>query len=70
VPDPDLRAKLTPSYRMGCKRVLISNDWYPALTRPNVDVVTERITEIRPHAVVTADGVEHPADTRILGTGF
>jgi cation diffusion facilitator CzcD-associated flavoprotein CzcO len=70
VPDPVLREKVTPSYRMGCKRVLISNDWYPALSAPNVDVVTEPITEVRPHAVVTADGVEHPADTLILGTGF
>lgn len=70
VPDPQLRAKLTPNYRMGCKRVLKSNTYYPALTRDNVDVVTEPILEVRPHGVVTADGVEHEADTIIFGTGF
>jgi cation diffusion facilitator CzcD-associated flavoprotein CzcO len=70
VPDPQLRAKLTPSYTMGCKRVLISDDYLPALTQDNVDVVTEGIAEVRPHAVVTRDGVEHPADTIIFGTGF
>jgi cation diffusion facilitator CzcD-associated flavoprotein CzcO len=70
ITDPVLRRKVTPTYRLGCKRVLISNDWYPALAQPNVDVVTEPITEVRPHGVVTADGVEHPADTLILGTGF
>ncbi|MBK5305786.1 MAG: NAD(P)/FAD-dependent oxidoreductase [Frankiaceae bacterium] len=70
VPDPELRAKLTPHFRLGCKRVLLSNTYFPALTQPNVDVVTEHIREIRPHAVVTADGVEHPADTIIFGTGF
>jgi cation diffusion facilitator CzcD-associated flavoprotein CzcO len=70
VSDPVLRDKLTPTFVMGCKRVLLSNDYYPALTRDNVTVVTEGIREVRPHAVVTADGVEHPADTVILGTGF
>jgi cation diffusion facilitator CzcD-associated flavoprotein CzcO len=70
VRDPVLRAKLTPTFVMGCKRVLLSNDYYPALTRDNVTVVTESIREVRPHGVVTADGVEHPADTIILGTGF
>ena len=70
VPDPELRAKLTPEYKPGCKRLLPSNDWYPALSRPNVDVVTEKIIEVRPHAVVTADGVEHEVDTIIFGTGF
>jgi len=70
VPDPDLRAKLMPDYTLGCKRVLLSNTYYPALQQDNVDVVTEPIREIRPHGVVTADGVEHPADTIIFGTGF
>lgn len=70
VPDPTLRAKLTPDYTIGCKRILISNDWYPALTRPNVEVVTDGITEVRPHSVVTGDGVERPVDTIICGTGF
>jgi cation diffusion facilitator CzcD-associated flavoprotein CzcO len=70
VPDPQLRAKLTPGFRLGCKRVLLSSTYFPALTKPNVDVVTDRITEVRPHAVVTEDGREHPVDTIILGTGF
>ena len=70
VSDPELRAKLTPSYRMGCKRVLISNDYYPALQQPNVELVTERIRQIRPHSIVTEDGVEHEVDTIVLGTGF
>ncbi len=67
---PVLRAKLTPDYRWGCKRVVISSEYLPAVTRPNVDVVTERIVEVRPHAVVTADGAEHEVDTIIFGTGF
>jgi cation diffusion facilitator CzcD-associated flavoprotein CzcO len=74
VPDPDLRAKLTPTYRLGCKRVLLANDYYPALGRPNVDVVTDRIVEVTADAIVTkdADGArrEHPVDTIVFGTGF
>jgi cation diffusion facilitator CzcD-associated flavoprotein CzcO len=70
VSDPALRAKLMPTYRAGCKRLIVSDDWYPALTRPNVDVVTDAITEIRPEGVVTAGGTVHAADTLILGTGF
>ncbi|MBX5441163.1 MAG: NAD(P)/FAD-dependent oxidoreductase [Solirubrobacteraceae bacterium] len=70
VRDPQLRAKLTPGYRIGCKRILLSNDWYPALTRDNVEVVTDAIAEVRPHAIVTADGREHPVDTIVFGTGF
>lgn len=70
VADPELRAKLTPDYRLGCKRVLISDDYYPALTRPNVALVTEPIAELRSRSVVTRDGAEHPVDVLILGTGF
>ena len=70
VKDPDLRKKLTPSYRMGCKRILISNDYYPALTKPNVEVVTEGITEVDGSAIVTKDGTRHEVDTIVLGTGF
>jgi cation diffusion facilitator CzcD-associated flavoprotein CzcO len=68
--DPELRAKLTPGYRMGCKRILMSNTYYRALAQPNADVVTDGIVEIKPHAIVTADGTEHEVDTIILGTGF
>jgi cation diffusion facilitator CzcD-associated flavoprotein CzcO len=70
VPDPALRAKLTPAYRMGCKRVLISNDYYPALTRENVDLVTDGIARIEPDGIRTTDGALHEADTIIYGTGF
>ena len=70
VTDPGLRAKLTPSYLMGCKRILLSNDYYPALAQPNVSLVTEAIKEIREDCVLTSDGTAHPADTLIFGTGF
>jgi cation diffusion facilitator CzcD-associated flavoprotein CzcO len=70
VPDPELRAKLTPRYRIGCKRTLISNDYYPALRQPNVELVTDSITAIAPRGVITADGEEREVDTIILGTGF
>ena len=70
VADPELRARLTPDYTLGCKRVLLSNDYLPALTRPNVELVTAGIREMRPHGILTDDGVEHPADTIIFGTGF
>jgi len=70
VTDPVLRESLTPRYRMGCKRILPTDEWYPALVKPNVEVVTDRITEVRPHSVVTADGSEREVDTIIFGTGF
>ena len=70
VADPLMREKLTPHYRLGCKRILISNNYYPALTAPNVELVTEHLAEIRPHSVVTSDGVEREVDTIIAGTGF
>ena len=68
--DPVLRAKLTPHYRAGCKRILISDDYFPALTRPNVELVTTALAEIRSHSVVTNDGREIPADVIIYATGF
>ncbi|HTB10803.1 MAG TPA: NAD(P)/FAD-dependent oxidoreductase [Bryobacteraceae bacterium] len=70
VADPKLRAKLTPTYEFGCKRVLISNDFYPALQRPNVELVTEPIKEVRAHSIVTGDRIERPVDVLIYGTGF
>ncbi len=70
VKDPGLRAKLTPNYMMGCKRILISDDYYPALAQSNVEVVTERISEIRERSVVTSDGTEREVDVLIFGTGF
>jgi cation diffusion facilitator CzcD-associated flavoprotein CzcO len=70
VPDPELRAKLTPTYTPGCKRLLQSNEYFPALQRPNVTLETEKIIELRPEGVVTADGTVHEVDTIIYGTGF
>jgi cation diffusion facilitator CzcD-associated flavoprotein CzcO len=70
VGDPDLRARLTPSYRMGCKRILISSDYYPALTQPNVSLATDGIKEIREKSVLASDGTAYDADTLIFGTGF
>jgi cation diffusion facilitator CzcD-associated flavoprotein CzcO len=70
IKDPELRAKLRPSYVMGCKRVLISTDFYPALAQPNADVITEGIEEITANGIRTRDGVEHEVDAIIFGTGF
>jgi len=70
VPDAQLREKLTPRYTIGCKRILISNDYYPALTKPNVELVTQSIVRVTETGVVTADGVLHPVDAIIFGTGF
>jgi cation diffusion facilitator CzcD-associated flavoprotein CzcO len=70
VPDPDLRAELTPDYQIGCKRILLTSDFLPAIQRDNVELVTSPITEVTPHGIVDADGVERPADVIVLGTGF
>ncbi len=70
VPDPELREKLTPRYGIGCKRVLLSNDWYPTLQRDNVELVTDRITRITEDAIETEAGTTGPLDVIILGTGF
>jgi cation diffusion facilitator CzcD-associated flavoprotein CzcO len=70
VTDPELKAKLTPDFKPGCKRLLLSDTWYPALQQDNVELVTEKVVEVRPDAVVTADGVAHEVDVLILGTGF
>ncbi|MHB1208483.1 MAG: flavin-containing monooxygenase [Acidimicrobiales bacterium] len=70
VPDPNLREKLTPSYRLGCKRVLLSNDYYPALVRDNVSLITDHIACIEPRGVRTTDGTMHEYDVIIAATGF
>jgi cation diffusion facilitator CzcD-associated flavoprotein CzcO len=70
VSDPVLRAKLTPDYSMGCKRILLSNDYYPAVTRPNVEVVTDGIEAVLPHGLRTRDGREREFDALVLATGF
>ena len=70
VPDAALRATLTPSYPIGCKRIVISDDWYPTLAKDNVNVVTSPIDRVTRDAVVTADGAAHAADAIIYATGF
>jgi cation diffusion facilitator CzcD-associated flavoprotein CzcO len=70
VPDARLREVLTPDYPIGCKRILISDDYYPALVRPNVELVTSAIERVTHDAIITEDGATHPADTIIFGTGF
>jgi cation diffusion facilitator CzcD-associated flavoprotein CzcO len=70
VSDPVLREKLTPHFDLGCKRVLLSNTYYPALAAPNASVVTDRIVRVVPSGVVTEDGTTHELDALILGTGF
>jgi cation diffusion facilitator CzcD-associated flavoprotein CzcO len=70
IADPELRARCTPDYVLGCKRVAFSNDWYPALARPDVELVTKPIERIVPDGVVTADGTTRAADVIIYGTGF
>lgn len=70
IKDPALRSILTPDYVMGCKRVLLSNDYYPALAQPNVEVLPHALAEIREHSIVTAHGTEREVDTLIFGTGF
>ena len=68
--DPQLRRKATPDYRMGCKRVLFTSRWFPALARPDVELVTEAIDRVEAGGVRSADGRLHEADVLVLGTGF
>jgi cation diffusion facilitator CzcD-associated flavoprotein CzcO len=70
VRDRALRRRLVPSYPIGCKRLLFSNDWYPALDREHVSLVTDAVTRIEPGGVRTADGRLHEADVLVWGTGF
>lgn len=70
VDDPELRAKLTPSYTPGCKRITIANDYFPAISAANAELVTEAISEVEPHGIRTTDGVSRTVDTIVLATGF
>ncbi|MFF4734895.1 flavin-containing monooxygenase [Streptomyces sp. NPDC001262] len=70
VKDPALRTLLTPDYRIGCKRILLSNDYYPALAQPNVDLVPSGLAAVRGSTLVAADGTEAEADAIVFGTGF
>jgi cation diffusion facilitator CzcD-associated flavoprotein CzcO len=70
IADPALRRKVTPTDEFGCKRVMLTDEWYPTLTKPNVELVTDRIAEVTPGAIRTQDGTERPADVLVLATGF
>ncbi|MFC6012119.1 flavin-containing monooxygenase [Nocardia lasii] len=70
IKDPELRRKVMPQHRIGCKRMLVSNKFYGALDRDNVDVVTDGIAEVRAHSIVTDDGTEREVDAIVLATGF
>jgi cation diffusion facilitator CzcD-associated flavoprotein CzcO len=70
IEDPELRRKVTPTDEVGCKRLMLTDDWYPTLTKPNVDLVANRIAEVTPGGIRTDDGVERPADVLVLATGF
>ncbi|MET0816440.1 MAG: NAD(P)/FAD-dependent oxidoreductase [Solirubrobacteraceae bacterium] len=70
ISDPELRRKVEPGYTIGCKRILPSNKWYPALGRDNVELVTDGVAEVREHSIVTGAGEEIAVDAIIFGTGF
>lgn len=70
VKDKNMAKKLTPDYVMGCKRILISNKYYPTFNRNNVALITEGIQEVTEDSIITQDGQKHPVDCIIYGTGF
>ncbi len=70
IKDSDLRAKVTPADEIGCKRIMLTDEWYPTLEKPNVELVAERIEEVTPTGIKSADGTERPADVIVLATGF
>jgi cation diffusion facilitator CzcD-associated flavoprotein CzcO len=70
IKDPELRRKVTPSDEVGCKRMMLTDEWYPTLCKPNVSLITDRIEAITAGGVLSADGIERPADVLVLATGF
>jgi cation diffusion facilitator CzcD-associated flavoprotein CzcO len=70
IEDRGLRAKVTPTDEIGCKRVMLTDDWYPSLAKPNVELITDRIEAITGSGVRTSEGSERPADVLVLATGF
>jgi cation diffusion facilitator CzcD-associated flavoprotein CzcO len=70
IKDPELRRRVTPTDEIGCKRMMLTDHWYPTLTRPNVSVITDQIEEVTPSGIRTAGGSTHPADVVVLATGF
>ena len=70
ITDPELRRKVTPTDEIGCKRIMLTDEWYPALTKPNVELIADRIAEVTAAGIRTQDGGERPADMLVLATGF
>ena len=70
ISDPELRAKVMPTDSIGCKRMMLTDEWYPTLTKPNVELVTDAIAAVTPSGIRTADGTERPTDVLVLATGF
>jgi cation diffusion facilitator CzcD-associated flavoprotein CzcO len=70
IKDPELRRRVTPADDIGCKRIMVTDDWYPTLTKPNVELVTDRIEAVTPAGIRTADGTERAADVLVLASGF
>ena len=70
IDDPELRAKVTPTDEVGCKRIMLTDEWYPTLMQPNVELVTERIATVTPKGIRDESGVEREADVLVLATGF
>ena len=70
ISDPELRRKVTPTDEIGCKRIMLTDEWYPTLTKPNVSVITDRVEAITPAGIRSADGVERAYDVIVLATGF
>ena len=70
IQDPELRRKVTPTDEVGCKRLMLTDEWYPTLTKPNVELVTDRIAEVTPAGIRTDDGAQREADVLVLATGF
>jgi cation diffusion facilitator CzcD-associated flavoprotein CzcO len=70
IADPELRRKVTPTDELGCKRVMLTDDWYPTLTKPNVELIDDRIAAVTPTGIRTQDGTERAADVLVLATGF
>jgi cation diffusion facilitator CzcD-associated flavoprotein CzcO len=70
ISDPELRKKVTPTFEIGCKRILISNTYYPALAQEHVDLITDPIASITPTGILTRDGIAHEVDCIVIATGF
>ena len=70
IEDPELRRKVTPTDEIGCKRIMLTDDWYQTLAEPNVELVTDRIAEVTASSIRTQDGTERPIDVLVLATGF